>query len=322
MLFHLMDYYIDLTTNKLLNIFRNINLFENKMINLKQLKDSVSRKVKIFHEEEKPDFYNKKTYPISAQTSSVQNSSIAIGTSIHLNAEVMGKEELTIKDHVANDPHFKWNKDVILQYSKIMLAVIGALFLIVLLALSPNIISIWSKVSQFDDAALSTYTKIAKTLIDTGNPAFATSWRVPVKAELKIKDIEEVMDFVAAEFNLKRVGESVLFDDKNKKMIESLTGVPYRFSKTYMFCNSVTAAQMFNHNPAYSAYTPCRISIIEDEFGKRWLYSLNIDIMIYGGHPLPEELKKTTLKVRDGLQAIMQRAAIGDELSFFNSRNF
>lgn len=95
-------------------------------------------------------------------------------------------------------------------------------------------------------------------------------------------------------------------------MIESLTGVPYRFSKTYMFCNAVTAAKMFNHNPAYSAYTPCRISLIEDEFGKRWLYSLNIDMMIYGGTPLPEDLKQASLLVRDGLQAIMQRSANGE----------
>ena len=195
-----------------------------------------------------------------------------------------------------------------------MLAVLGETFLFVILAMSPSIISIWNKVSQFDNAALSTYTSISRILIDSGNPAVATSWRVPVKAELKIEDIEEVMDFVAAEFNLKRVGESILFDDKNKKMIESLTGVPYRFSKTYMFCNAVTAAKMFNHNPAYSAYTPCRISMVEDEFGKRWLYSLNLDIMIYGGHPLPEKLKRATLKIRDGLQAIMQRAAIGEEL--------
>lgn len=123
----------------------------------------------------------------------------------------------TFFHHAGGDHHLKWSKDVVIQHTKNVLAIVGAIFLLCLLALSPVIISIWNKVSQFDNAALSTYTKIASTLIDSGNPAVATSWRVPVKEELKIEDIEEVMDFVAAEFNLKRVGESTLFDDRDKK---------------------------------------------------------------------------------------------------------
>ena len=218
----------------------------------------------------------------------------------------------TLFHHADGTQRVKWNKDIVIQRSMTVLATVGAIFLLCLLVLSPAMFSIWSKVSQFDKDALSTYTKIASTLIDSGNPAVATSWRVPVKAGLKIEDIEEVMDFVAAEFNLKRVGESTLFDDSNKKAVESLTGVPYRFSKTYMFCNAITAAKMFNLNPAYSAYTPCRITLIEDKYGKRWLYSLNIDMMIYGGTPLPRDLKQASLKIRDGLQAIMQRSANGE----------
>lgn len=206
------------------------------------------------------------------------------------------------------------NPGVIVRYSKRALSVLGLVFIITLAVTLPATLHIWNKLSKFDSAALDTYIPILSTLIETGNPAIATAWRIPVKDDLNLKDIEEVMDFVAAEHNLKRVGESVLFNNKNKNAIESITGVPYRYSKTYMFCNAVTAAKMFNYSPAYSAYTPCRISFIEDKDGKRWLYSLNLNMIIYGGHPLPDDLKKATLKIRDGLLAIMQRASIGVEL--------
>ncbi|MDH5408148.1 MAG: DUF302 domain-containing protein [Gammaproteobacteria bacterium] len=208
--------------------------------------------------------------------------------------------------------HSKLNKNIALHYVINVLAMLGAIFLIVILLMSPSIVSVWNKLSQFDETAISTYKNVADTLIESGNPAVATVWRAPVKADMKIEDIEKAMDFVAAEYNLKRVGESILFDDKNQKIVESLTGVPYRYSKTYMYCNAVTAAKMFHHNPAYSAYTPCRITLIEDAGGQRWLYTLNIDMMIFGGTPLPDDLKQAALQIRNGIQAIMHYGATGE----------
>lgn len=171
---------------------------------------------------------------------------------------------------------------------------------------------VWLQMSKFDDKALAMYADMAKQFLVNDNPADAMVWRVPVKPGVDLEIMESIMDSVAGEHNLKRVGESVLFDDRDKAAVEDLTGVPYRYAKTLMYCNAVTAARMLDYNKAFSAYIPCRITLIEDAQGKYWLYSLNIDMMIYGGKALPAELKADAVAVRNGLLDIMHRAASGD----------
>lgn len=75
------------------------------------------------------------------------------------------------------------------------------------------------------------------------------------------------------------------------------------FLKIYMYCNPLTAAKMVDYSDAYSAYLPCRLSLVRDKQGKLWIYSLNMDMMIYGGKPLPHDLK---------VEAIMERASMGE----------
>ncbi len=82
--------------------------------------------------------------------------------------------------------------------------------------------------------------------------------------------------------------------------------------KIYMFCNALTAAKMVHYSDAYSAYLPCRVSLVEDKQGVLWLYSLNMDMMIHGGMPLPTELKDEALKVKRIILDIMERGASGD----------
>ena len=48
------------------------------------------------------------------------------------------------------------------------------------------------------------------------------------------------------------------------------------------------------------------------ELGKVWLYTLNMDLMIYGGKTLPDELKMEAIKVKETILAIMHRGADGD----------
>jgi uncharacterized protein (DUF302 family) len=79
-----------------------------------------------------------------------------------------------------------------------------------------------------------------------------------------------------------------------------------------MFCNAMTAARMIDYSPAYSAYLPCRITLLEDSTGKLWLYTLNMDLMIHGGRELPPELKQEAMQVKDIILDIMNRGAKGE----------
>ncbi|MDT8283416.1 MAG: DUF302 domain-containing protein, partial [Gammaproteobacteria bacterium] len=129
----------------------------------------------------------------------------------------------------------------------------------------------------------------------------------PVKEGLTVEDVEQTMKFVANEHNIKNVGELPLSDQ-----IEAMTGQSARFFKIYMFCNALTAAQMLEFSDAYSAYLPCRLSMVEDKQGKLWLYALNMDLMIYGGKPLPPALKEEAEGVKSIILDIMNRGAEGD----------
>ncbi len=165
---------------------------------------------------------------------------------------------------------------------------------------------IWAVRDEFDPKAEETYMSLAERLVETKDGAEATVWRRKVENDQTPEDVEMTMKFVANEHNIANVGELPLYQD-----VEAKTGEPYRFAKIYMFCNSLTAAMMMDYNDAYSAYLPCRISLIEDQQGQLWLYALNMDLMIHGGKPLPEGLKTEAIKVKEIILDMMDRAATG-----------
>ena len=187
------------------------------------------------------------------------------------------------------------------------LAVIGALSLVVLLYAIYLLEPAYHRFNSFDEKAFDTYKSLVKNILATGNAAEATVWKMQVKEGLKTSEVEEVMKFVANEHNIKNVGELPLY-----KQVEASTGKPFRFMKIYMFCNALTAAKMVRFSDAFSAYLPCRVTLLEDKKGKLWLYSLNMDLMIHGGTPLPDELKKEALNVKKIILDIMKRGSSGE----------
>lgn len=161
--------------------------------------------------------------------------------------------------------------------------------------------------SSFDDNAPKVYTDMFKSLVASGNGAEATVWKVPVADGLSAEDVEQTMRFVANEHNIKNVGELPL-----SEQVAAMTGEPQRLLKIYMFCNPLTAAKMVDYSDAFSAYLPCRISLVEDKAGKLWIYTLNMDMMIHGGATLPDELFEEANTVKDVILDIMNRGAAGD----------
>lgn len=160
---------------------------------------------------------------------------------------------------------------------------------------------------SFDSKAGDVYMEMTKSLLATGNSADATVWKVPVADGLSPEDVEQTMRFVANERNFKNVGELPLSDQ-----VTAMTGEDQRTWKIYMFCDPLTAAKMIDYADSFSAYLPCRISMVEDETGKLWLYTLNMDMMIHGGRKLPPELLKEALRVKEIILDIMNRGAEGD----------
>lgn len=160
---------------------------------------------------------------------------------------------------------------------------------------------------SFDPKAKEVYTEMWSKLKETGNTADATVWKYDLEEGVSPDDAEEAMKAVANEMNIKSVGDLPLSDQ-----IAAMTGEDQRKLKIFQFCNPLTAKKMVDYSDAFAAYLPCRVSMVESKEGKVSLYALNMDMMIYGGKPLPEDLKKEALEVKDVMLAIMQRGAAGD----------
>ena len=188
-----------------------------------------------------------------------------------------------------------------------LLAVVGLVVIIATAYAMVKFQPVLTSVGEFEDKAVEFFEDMGVKLIETGNMAEASVWKVAVDEGMTAEDVEETMKFVANEHNFKNVGEMPLY-----KEVESMSGEAYRYVKIFMFCNALTASRMLDYNDAFSSYLPCRITLIEDKDGKLWLYTLNMDGMIYGGKPLPAELKEEAENVKEIILDIMNRGATGE----------
>lgn len=139
-----------------------------------------------------------------------------------------------------------------------------------------------------------------------GDIAVATTWERKVKAGVTASDVEQVLTQIAAERNMKGVGDLPL-----SKELEARTGQPQKFLKVYSFCTPTTARMMVDFSPHMAAYLPCRIVLVEKEDGL-WMYTLNMDMMVKMGRKLPTPLKEEAWKVRDTIYEMMERGSKGE----------
>lgn len=158
----------------------------------------------------------------------------------------------------------------------------------------------------FDPQAPGVYWNMAMRLAETGNSAEATVWKRKVADGLTFEEIDESIKSLALEQNIRDVGSLPLGEQ-----VSLMQGSEWRKLKIYLYCNPMTAAKMVEVSEAYSAYLPCRVSLVEDANGDLWIYSLDMDMMIHGGKPLPPELLEEALGVKETILAILDQAAEG-----------
>ncbi len=185
-----------------------------------------------------------------------------------------------------------------------LLALIGLTAVAVL-----AVASLWltPKLADFDPRFLDVYGEFAGELLRTGDPGVSMMWAVPVEEGLSTEDVIESMKSLATAKNFLFVGESPFY-----KQIEAMTGEPYRYVNFLSFCDARVGRQMLEYHDHYSGFMPCRIALVEDNSGRLWLYSMNLDLMIHGGKELPDDLKTAAIGVRDTIRSIMEGAAAGE----------
>lgn len=139
-----------------------------------------------------------------------------------------------------------------------------------------------------------------------GDIAVATTWERKVKPGVTVDDIEQALDSVAIEDNVKQVGAFPL-----SRELEARTGQKQRYLKVYSYCSPTIAREMVDFSPNMAAYLPCRITVLEKEDGL-WLYTLNMDMMVNMGRKLPPKLHASAVGMRNTIAKMLDRASKGD----------
>ncbi|WP_240905852.1 DUF302 domain-containing protein [Thiorhodococcus mannitoliphagus] len=129
--------------------------------------------------------------------------------------------------------------------------------------------------------------------------------KMTLAEDVSMDDAVDSMLLRANALNFKMVSRLPL-----SKELEAM-GVETKRIEIFQFCDARIAAQMVAENIDFSAYLPCRITLIEDQDGKPWLITLDLDKVIQMADLAPD-LKALAIKVRDTMMEIMTAGANGE----------
>jgi uncharacterized protein (DUF302 family) len=132
-----------------------------------------------------------------------------------------------------------------------------------------------------------------------------TVLKMPLAEDVSMDDAVDSMKLRANSLNFKLVAHLPLY-----KELESM-GIETNRIEIFQFCDARIANEMVIFNPDFSAYLPCRITLLEDAEGKAWLVTLDLGKIIPSANLSPELMAKAT-EVKDHIESIMTAGANGD----------
>ncbi len=128
---------------------------------------------------------------------------------------------------------------------------------------------------------------------------------------ISFDEVIESMDLRANALNMKKVGHNTPY-----KVIEGITGKPSPRLEIVSYCDVLTMRMIIDYVPEFSAFVPCRITVLEDANKDIWLLTLDWDVRWLDTSPNPnkisEDLRQRAIKVRQMMEEIMEAGANGD----------
>jgi len=162
------------------------------------------------------------------------------------------------------------------------------------------------KASKLDPKAMGAYMTMFDAVLTTGKATDAMVRRVKIDPDVSTEDVVESMKSIATDANMIQVGDS--------HMAEKLdpSGKRQRYIRILHYCSPSIAKQFIDYSLAFGAFMPCRILIVEDNNGDRWLITMAMELMLFGGQTLPPEMMEKAEHVRDTMYKMMDLGAKGD----------
>jgi len=189
---------------------------------------------------------------------------------------------------------------------KNILAAIGVIAIVAVIGAYTKFGGMYSQIQQLDEDAIPTYMEMFTKVLDSGNAATGMVNDYKINDDVSNEDAAESVKALAEEFNMRVTGETKMFT------LEDAKGSEIKHARIISLCSLNIAKQFLNFSRPFGAFMPCRIVLIERADGDRRLYTMNLDLVIHGGHPLPPEMLKQAEAVRTAMTEIPSRAAEGD----------
>jgi uncharacterized protein (DUF302 family) len=190
-----------------------------------------------------------------------------------------------------------------MSFFKNIFAIIGLVAVLVIVGIY---FSYGSKISKLDDQAISTYIKMFDTVLETGDAAKGMVLKYKVNEDVETEDIVESINALAEEFNMRVTGDTKMFT------IDDAKGTEVKKVRNFSMCSIPIAKTFLAHSQEFGGFMPCRIMLIEFGNGDKYLYTMDLNLAIHGGHPLEPELLKLAKHVQKAMLEIPSRAAEGD----------
>ena len=190
---------------------------------------------------------------------------------------------------------------------KNILSAVGALVLIVGLFVGVKFGGMISQVGTLHPDAMGYYMDMFSKVLETGNSAEAMIRKVKINDDVTTEDVVDNLKSMAEDNNFLVVGDSKM------SIKSSIKDGGKRYIRILHFCAPSVAEKFIGFSEAFGAFMPCRILIVEDDKGNRWLYTMAMELMLYGGKPLPADMMKMAESVRDLMYGIMDAAAIDED---------
>jgi len=187
---------------------------------------------------------------------------------------------------------------------KNILSAIGALVLVAVAYLGISFGGMMGKVSSLHPDAMGYYMDMFGKVLETGNSAEAMVRKVKINDDVSTEDVVDNLKSMAEDNNFLVVGDSKM------SVKSSIKEGGKRYIRILHFCAPSVAEKFIGFSEAFGAFMPCRILIVEDDKGDRWLYTMSMELMLYGGKPLPADMMKMAETVRDLMYGIMDAAAV------------
>lgn len=181
--------------------------------------------------------------------------------------------------------------------------ILGMLFVYVKFDLGTRL----DQISKLDPQAVGTFAEMGETLLTTGNSAESMVKKVMVDDAVSTEDLIANLNEIALGKNFKVVGDQTMSTGG-----VDADGQKTKYIRIVSFCSPSIAKQFIDYSMAFGAFMPCRILIVEDDDGHRWMYTMSMELMLFGGKTLPPEMMSQAKHVRDTMYLMVNQAGKED----------